>query len=351
MAVRVGFDEALMLYDSLDMNKLSRLATEIREKINGNKVYYNKNFHLEPSNVCIHRCTFCSYRRESDQEAGSWSMDIEQVREYCRKKYKNGETEVHIVGSVHPDRDLSYYLKVVEAVREELPDTVAIKAYTAVEIDDMTKSSGLSPKEVLKELKARGVMLLPGGGAEIFNPSVRDKICPDKTDSDRWLEIHKEAHKLGMRTNCTMLFGHIESRGHRIEHLMALRELQDETGGFDAFIPLLFKPANNPLSHLGEVSIIEVLKTFAISRIVLDNIPHIKSYWPMLGKELCQMALLYGADDMDGTINDSTKIYSMAGSREQNPQMTTSDLERLAAEAGFMAVERDSFYNIIPKKS
>ena len=351
MARRVGYEEALSLYESTDLNMLSGLASEIREEKNGKNVYYNRNFHLEPSNVCIHRCTFCSYRRESDQEAGSWSMDIEQVKEYCRDKYKNGETEVHIVGSVHPERDFNYYLSVVDAVRQELPPSVTIKAYTAVEIDDMTKSSGLTPAEVLSRLKAKGVELLPGGGAEIFNPSIRDQICPDKTDSVRWLEIHKEAHNLGMRTNCTMLFGHIESRKDRIDHLFALRELQDQTGGFDAFIPLLFKPANNPLSYLGEINIIEVLKTFAISRVVLDNIPHIKSYWPMLGREMCQLALLYGADDMDGTINDSTKIYSMAGSKEQTPQMTTEDLERLAAEAGYKAVERDSFYNIIAKKS
>ncbi|MDX9781376.1 MAG: aminofutalosine synthase MqnE [Bacteroidales bacterium] len=351
MARRVGLEEALSLYESMDLNMLSKLATDVREEINGKHVYYNRNFHLEPSNVCIHRCRFCSYRRESDQEAGSWSMDMEEIKKYCIEKYKNGETEVHIVGSVHPNRDFKYYLDIVDTVRGALPKSVTIKAYTAVEIDDMTKSSRLSPKEVLQQLKEKGVELLPGGGAEIFNPQIRDQICPDKTDGKRWLEIHKEAHKLGMRTNCTMLFGHIESRRDRIEHLFALRELQDETGGFDAFIPLLFKPANNPLSHLGEVNIIEVLKTFAIARIVLDNIPHIKSYWPMLGKEMCQLALLYGADDMDGTINDSTKIYSLAGSKEKNPQMTTGDLERLASEAGYVAVERDSFYNIITKKS
>lgn len=350
MSKRIGFDEAMALYESNDLNLLSKLALDIRRSFNGDKVYYNRNFHVEPSNVCIHRCTFCSYRRDNDSQPGAWSMDIEQVREYCREKYKNSETEVHIVGSVHPGRGLQYYLDVVEAVRGEMPAGVAIKAYTAVEIDDMTRSSGLPVRDVLIALKEKGVELLPGGGAEIFNPEVRNKICADKTDGARWLEIHKEAHKLGMRTNATMLFGHIEERRHRIEHLMALRELQDETSGFDAFIPLLFKPANNPLSYLGELNIIEVLKTFAISRIVLDNIPHIKSYWPMLGKEMCQLALLYGADDMDGTINDSTKIYSMAGSKEQNPVMTTDDIARIASEAGFTAVERDSFYNELQKK-
>jgi aminodeoxyfutalosine synthase len=349
MIHRIGFDEAIELYESKDLNYLSKLATDIREAKNGKKVFYNRNFHIEPSNICVHRCKFCSYRRNDASQPGAWSMEIDEVRAYCREKFKNGETEVHIVGSVHPDRDFNYYLEVVEAVREELPKSVAIKAYSAVEIDDMTKSSGLTPTEVLKALKEKGVDLLPGGGAEIFNPEIRKIICPDKSDANRWLEIHKAAHQLGMRTNATMLFGHMESRKDRIEHLMALRELQDETNGFDAFIPLLFKAANNTLSHLGEASIIETLKTFAITRIVLDNIPHIKSYWPMLGKDLCQLSLLYGADDIDGTINDSTKIYSMAGSKEGNPQMTSSDLEKIAAEAGYIAVERDSFYNELSK--
>lgn len=345
MTNRIGFDEALELYESKDLNYLSKLATDIREAKNGNKVFYNRNFHIEPSNICLHRCKFCSYRRNDANQPGAWSMEIDEVKDYCRDKFKNGETEVHIVGSVHPGRDFNYYLALIQAVREELPKSVSIKAFTAVEIDDMTKSSGLSPIEVLKALKDKGVELLPGGGAEIFNPEIRKIICPDKTDAKRWLEIHKAAHQLGMRTNATMLFGHIESRKDRIEHLMALRDLQDETNGFDAFIPLLFKKANNPMGHLGEVSIIETLKTFAICRIVLDNIPHIKSYWPMLGKDICQLSLLYGADDIDGTINDSTRIYSMAGAKDENPVMTAGDLQKLAKEAGYVAVERDSFYN------
>lgn len=350
MTNRIGFDEALELYESKDLNYLSKLATDIREAKNGNKVFYNRNFHIEPSNICLHRCKFCSYRRNDANQPGAWSMEIDEVKDYCRDKFKNGETEVHIVGSVHPGRDFNYYLSLIQAVREELPKSVSIKAFTAVEIDDMTKSSGLSPVEVLKALKEKGVELLPGGGAEIFNPEIKKIICPDKTDAKRWLEIHKAAHLLGMRTNATMLFGHIESRKDRIEHLMALRDLQDETNGFDAFIPLLFKKANNPMGHLGEVSVIETLKTFAICRIVLDNIPHIKSYWPMLGKDICQLSLLYGADDIDGTINDSTRIYSMAGAKDENPSMSGSDLEKLAKEAGYVAVERDSFYNELSKK-
>jgi aminodeoxyfutalosine synthase len=276
-------------------------------------------------------------------------MSLEEIRDYCREKYQKGMTEVHVVGSVHPEKGLDYYVSIIEIIRKELPDEVTIKAYSAVEIDDMSKYSGKSWKEVLSILKSAGLQALPGGGAEIFEPGVRAQICPDKADGATWLEIHRIAHKMDIRTNSTMLFGHIESREDRINHLLSLRELQDETGGFDAFIPLLYKSSNNSLSHLGELNIMEVLKTFAISRIVLDNIPHIKSYWPMLGKDLCQLSLLYGADDIDGTINDSTKIYSMAGS-SSNPGMTKQDLERIAIACGYQAVERDSFYNELSKK-
>jgi aminodeoxyfutalosine synthase len=349
MRKRVNASEALSLYQEQDMNVLSLLATSIREEINGKRVWYNRNFHLEPSNVCIHRCSFCSYRRENDSDPGAWTMEADEIREYCRNKYEPGMTEVHVVGSVHPQKDISYYYSVIDIIRNELPSEVTIKAFSAVEIDDMCRSSGKSPQEVLSELKKRGVSALPGGGAEIFDPEIRRAICPDKADAGRWLEIHKEAHKLGLRSNATMLFGHIESRENRIEHLIALRELQETTGGFDAFIPLLFKSANNPMSHLGEIDTIEILKTFAISRIVLDNIPHIKSYWPMLGRELCQLTLLYGADDIDGTVNNSTKIYSMAGAQESSPSMSVPDLESIAAGCGYQAAERDSFYNEVKK--
>ncbi|GAB1472622.1 aminofutalosine synthase MqnE [Bacteroidota bacterium] len=345
MRRRIGREEAISLYNEQDMNLLSKMATDIRREINGNRVWYNRNFHLEPSNVCVHRCSFCSYRRESDLDPGAWTMDFDQIREYCRRKYEKGMTEVHVVGSVHPSKDISYYLGIVDIIREEMPPEVTIKAYSAVEIDDMASNSGKPVSEVIEELKRRGVSAIPGGGAEIFENDVRKAICPDKAGSDRWLEIHKTAHKAGLRSNCTMLFGHIESRENRIDHLLALRELQDETGGFDAFIPLLYKSANNPMSYVGEIESIEILKTFAISRIVLDNIPHIKSYWPMLGRDLCQLTLLYGADDIDGTVNDSTRIYSMAGSDEANPAMTVEELRKLASGCGFEACERDSFYN------
>ncbi|MDP3453564.1 MAG: CofH family radical SAM protein [Bacteroidales bacterium] len=351
MEGRVGREEAVKLFDENDLNILSLWAWRIKEEKNGNIIWYNRNFHLEPSNVCSHRCNFCSYRRESDSDQGAWSMTLDEIREYCREKFVKGMTEVHVVGSVHPKRDLSYYLKIIEILREELPQEVTIKGFSAVEIDDMSKSSKKSVVEILTEMKKRGLSALPGGGAEIFDSEVRKKICPDKSDAKKWIEIHRTAHKLGIRSNATMLFGHIESRANRVDHLLALRDLQDETGGFDAFIPLLYKSANNPMSSIGEADITEILKTFAISRIVLDNTPHIKSYWPMLGRELCQLTLLYGADDIDGTVNDSTKIYSMAGSQESKPLMTPEELEKIAAGCGCIAVERDSFYNRITKKT
>ncbi len=350
MGSRISTQEALSLYKVNDLNLLSKLATEIRERKNGKTLWYNKNFHLEPSNVCIHKCKFCSYRRDDDSQEGAWTMNFDDVARHCAEKYTKGVTEVHIVGSVHPTKDISYYLKLIETVREQLPSTVTIKAFSAIEIDDMCTNGGISAKKLLTQLKTKGVKLLPGGGAEIFNPEVRKVICPDKADASRWLDIHKTAHQTGIKTNATMLFGHIETREHRIEHLSMLRELQDDTGGFDAFIPLVFKPANNQLSHIAESDIIEILKTFAISRIFLDNFDHIKSYWPMLGKEKSQLTLLYGADDIDGTINNSTRIYSMAGSQEQSPDMTVKDIEKMASECGYRAKERDSFYNEVVKK-
>lgn len=350
MIQRLEREEALALYNSFDINRLSLEATKVREQLNGKTVWYNKNFHLEPSNVCMHNCKFCSYRRGNDFEPGEWTMSLDEIESYCKEKYTSRITEVHIVGSVHPSKEVSYYLNIIERVRKTLPSNVTIKAYSAVEIDDMCINSGESPYQLLSKLKSLGVSALPGGGAEIFDPKIRAQICPDKATGERWLEIHQTAHSLGIKSNATMLFGHIEGREERVDHLIKLRELQDKTGGFDAFIPLLFKSANNSLSHLGEVGVIEILKTFAISRMVLDNFGHIKSYWPMLGKELSQLALLYGADDIDGTINDSTKIYSMAGSSEQKPQLTVKEIERMALECGYIAKERDSFYNQVVKK-
>ncbi|HQN24705.1 MAG TPA: CofH family radical SAM protein [Bacteroidales bacterium] len=343
---RYGFDRLLELY-STDLEQLRALALAEREARYGRAIFFNRNFHIEPSNICIHRCKFCSYRRDNEEQSGAWSMSLEQIREYCLKKYSKGITEVHIVGSVHPERDLDYYISIISMVKGLLPKEVSIKAYSAVEIDDMSISSGLNSEQVLTRLKEAGLDALPGGGAEIFDNSIRMQICPDKASAERYLEIHRTAHKLGIPTNCTMLFGHIESREQRVAHMLKLRELQDGTGGFNAFIPLKYSCANNSLSEIGEVSQEEILRTIAISRLALDNIPHIKAYWPMLGKKTGILAMEYGADDMDGTIENSTKIYSMAGAEEQQPRLTVDELRELASAYGFHIKERDSFYRII----
>ena len=346
--MRYGAKELLELYQSADLSELSALANKIREEKNGNMVFYNKNFHIEPSNVCVHRCKFCSYRRDNDEQDGAWTMSIPQIEKYCKEKYKEGMTEVHIVGSVNPSRSFDYYLDVIKTVKSNVANDVCVKCYSAVEIADMCTSAGLSLQEGIKMLKDAGMSSIPGGGAEIFTPKIRNIICPDKITADQWLAVHEEAHKQKIHTNATMLFGHIESREDRIDHLLRLRELQDKTGGFNAFIPLKFRSANNELGNeFNEASTIEVLKTFAISRIALDNIQHIKAYWPMLGKDLCQHALLFGADDIDGTINDTTKIYSMAGAEDKNPGLGEGELIELAKRVGYKAVERDSYYNII----
>ena len=343
---RYGFDRLLELY-STELEQLRALALAEREARYGRAIFFNRNFHIEPSNICIHRCKFCSYRRDNEEQSGAWSMSLEQIREYCLKKYSKGITEVHIVGSVHPERDLDYYISIISMVKGLLPKEVSIKAYSAVEIDDMSISSGLNSEQVLTRLKEAGLDALPGGGAEIFDNSIRMQICPDKASAERYLEIHRTAHKLGIPTNCTMLFGHIESREQRVAHMLKLRELQDGTGGFNAFIPLKYSCANNSLSEIGEVSQEEILRTIAISRLALDNIPHIKAYWPMLGKKTGILAMEYGADDMDGTIENSTKIYSMAGAEEQQPRLTVDELRELASAYGFHIKERDSFYRII----
>ena len=343
---RYEFDQLMDLYSG-DMVRLRSLAFAEREARYGKTIFFNRNFHIEPSNVCIHKCSFCSYRRDSEEQPGAWSMDLDQIKDYCLQKYREGITEVHIVGSVHPERDFDYYRSIISLVRELLPKEVAIKAYSAVEIEDMSISSGLNLEQVLIRLKEAGLDALPGGGAEIFDSYIRNQICPDKLSAEHYLEVHRTAHKLGISSNCTILFGHIEKREHRIAHLLALRELQDDTGGFSAFIPLKYSCANNSLSGIGEVSEEEVLRTIAISRLALDNIPHIKAYWPMLGKRTSLLAMEYGADDMDGTIEDSTKIYSMAGSEEQRPVLAVEELRELASVSGFQIKERDSFYRII----
>ncbi len=340
---RLSCEDGLVLYNCKNLLLLSWLATRQRKQLNGNKVFYNRNFHIEPTNICVNDCVFCSYRRNAG-EPGSWDYSFDDLERLCLPYVDKPITEVHMVGGVHPEKDIYYYASLISKVKQVLPQ-VAVKAFTAVEIDYMSKKSGLSFSESLQLLKNSGLDAIPGGGAEIFAPAIRQQICPGKTDGITWLQIHEEAHKLGIPTNATMLFGHIEKPEHRIAHLQALRDLQDRTNGFDAFIPLKYKSQHNSLGVVGEIGSIEVLRNFAVCRLFLDNIPHLKAYWPMLGKDVMQLALLFGADDIDGTIDNSTKIYSMAGADEQQPTLTIEALQHYVCSAGFVPVERDTFYN------
>lgn len=342
---RISAAEALELWNNAPLWQLSEVAVAAKRRISGDKVYYNRNFHLEPTNVCQFECKFCSYRR-SEGEEGSWDYTMEQVLDIVRKRKDSGATEIHIVGGVHPTHDLYYYTEMIRRIKQIMPQ-VAIKAFTAVELNYMISKAGLTTVEGLQLLKDAGMESIPGGGAEIFAPEIRNEICPQKGSAEQWLALHRAAHKLGIDTNATMLYGHIESIEHRIYHLMRLRELQDETGGINAFIPLKFRSANNSLSHLGETSVTDDLRTLAMSRLILDNVAHIKAYWVMYGKTTTELALAFGADDIDGTIDDSTKIYSMAGADDARPTMSVDDIVRICSNAGFRAVERDTHYNEI----
>lgn len=341
---RLTTDDALTLWREAPLWLLAELATERKIKASGRKVYYNRNVHLEPSNICLFNCEFCSFRRrEGDPDA--WYMTIDEVEARARELRDADITEVHIVGGVHPRHDLDTYVEMVRRVKTQLPH-VAVKAYTAVEIFYMIKQEGVSVVEGLRRLMDAGMECIPGGGAEIFDAELRKKICPDKCSAEEWLAVHRAAHNMGLSTNCTMLYGHIETLEQRVDHLDRLRKLQDEAPGFDAFIPLKYHSRNNRLSAAGECSVEEDLRTIAISRIFLDNIQHIKAYWVSYGRNTTEMALAFGADDIDGTIGDTTKIYSMAGGTER-PSMSVEDLEAMVRAAGMEPVERDSHYNVV----
>ena len=342
---RVTAEDALILWQDAPLWRLGELAVAKKREVSGDKVFYNRNFHLEPTNVCLFYCKFCSFRRPRGSE-GAWEWTMEQMEEQVRRYEGTGVTEVHIVGGVHPDHNLDYYCELIRRVKTILPN-VAVKAYTAIELSYMIRKAGLSTREGLQRLIDAGMDAIPGGGAEIFDEEVRSKICPDKGSTAEWFDVHRTAHQLGIKTNATMLYGHIESVEHRIDHLMRLRELQDATGGINAFIPLKYRNLNNSMSEIGEVPITDDLRTLAMSRLILDNVPHIKAYWVMYGKQTTEMALAFGADDVDGTIDDSTKIYSMAGAEDQRPKMSVEDMHRMVTRAGFRAVERDTHYNEI----
>ncbi len=342
---RLTAEDARLLWEKAPLWMLGELASERKRRVSGDKVYYNRNFHIEPTNVCLFECRFCSYRRAAGEE-GAWDYSMDEIMRMVEARRESGATEVHIVGGVHPTHDLYYYAEMIRRIKQTLPE-VCIKAFTAVELRYMIQRAGLTIEEGLRLLKEAGMEAIPGGGAEIFAPEIRTKICPQKGTAEEWLAMHDAAHRMGIGTNATMLYGHIERIEHRIDHILRLREQQDKTGGFDAFIPLKFRAAHNAMSEVGETSIIDDLRTLAMSRLLLDNVPHIKAYWVMYGKQTAELALSFGADDIDGTIDDSTKIYSMAGADDRRPTMSIEEIERMCAAAGMRAVERDTHYNEI----
>jgi aminodeoxyfutalosine synthase len=343
---RITPEEGKLLFEKASLPYLGMLANHIREKKHGNTTYFNRNFHIEPTNVCVFSCAFCSYSRLYANKEDGWELSIDQMIDIVKKYNDKKATEVHIVGGVHPKMNMAYFTELIGKIRETAPH-LHIKAFTAVELDYMFRKAKLTVEEGLKQLKAAGLQSLPGGGAEIFHPEIREKIAGDKVSGEGWLKIHEAAHNLGIPSNATMLYGHIENFEHRIDHMLKLRDLQDRTGGFNTFIPLKFRNENNDMSNISESTQIEDLKMYAISRIFMDNFPHIKAYWPMLGRNQAQMTLSFGVNDLDGTIDDSTKIYSMAGSEEQNPYMTTEQLVQLIHNAGRRPVERDTLYQVI----
>ena len=344
---RITTADALKLWREAPLWLLGELATQRKREMSGESVFYNRNVHLEPTNICLFNCEFCSFRRR-EGDADAWYMSLEEIERKAEELRGTDITEVHIVGGVHPKHDLDTYCAMIRRVKRALP-TVTVKAYTAVEIFYMIRHEGVSVVEGLRRLQEAGMECIPGGGAEIFDAELRAKICPDKCSSEEWLAVHRAAHNMGIATNCTMLYGHIETLEHRIDHLDRLRKLQDEAPGFDAFIPLKYHSRGNRLSEAGESSVEDDLRTIAIARLFLDNIPHIKAYWVSYGKATTEMALAFGADDIDGTIGDTTKIYSMAGGVEK-PSMSVAELEAMVLSAGFIPVERDSHYNVVERR-
>ena len=344
---RLTLDDGVRLYESDDLAAMGWAANAMRERRHGNVTYYLKNRHINYSNVCKYDCFFCSFFRKSIDDDGAWEWSVEDVLKHVADYKDTGLQEFHIVGGVHPDLPFSYYVEMLSALRDEHPG-VALKAFTAIEIAYFAELTGRSLTEVLSELKEAGLAMLPGGGAEIFADRVRYKVCREKADSDRWFEVHEAAHALGIPTNCTMLYGHIETAGERVDHLLRLRDLQDKTNGMLSYIPLRFHPDNNLLGSgkLGEPTGVEVLKNIAIGRLMLDNIPHVKAYWVMLGIKPAQLALSYGADDIDGTVTWE-RIYRMAGATTTPEQMTEERLREVIEEAGRTPVERDAFYNVV----
>jgi len=337
---RITPEEGVYLFENAELGLLGSLANIVKERKHGKKAFFIRNFHIEPTNICVYNCKFCSYSHHQSGE--SWELTMDEMLAKV-KEAPEDMLELHITGGVHPQLDLEFFSTLLKKIREARP-ALHLKAYSAIELDYMFTKAGLGIEEGLRILKESGLDSIPGGGAEIFDPEIREQICDDKAFGDKWLEIHEAAHKLGIGSNATILYGHMENYGHRIHHLDTLRQLQDRSKGFNTFIPLKFKSGNNEMSHLGEVNAIEDMRNYAVSRIYLDNFPHIKAYWPMIGKQMSQLSLSFGVDDLDGTINDSTQIYSLAGADDKNPVINTDGLVKLIKDAGCEPVERDSWY-------
>ncbi len=343
---RISDDDALLLFEKGSLSFSGSLANTIRERKHGDITYFNRNFHIEPTNVCVFSCNFCSYSRLYAHRDEGWELTMEQMLDIVKSYDGKPVTEVHIVGGVHPKMNLEFFAELMRKIKTHRPE-LHIKGFTAVELDYMFRKANKTIEEGMKYLHEAGLDSLPGGGAEIFHPEIREQICADKVNADGWLYLHETAHNLGMHSNATMLYGHIEKYHHRIDHMRRLRELQDKTGGFNTFIPLKFRNKDNDMSNVPESTVPEDMKMYAIARIYLDNFPHIKAYWPMLGRQSAQLSLSFGVNDIDGTIDDTTKIYSMAGAEEQNPSMTTAQLVTLIKQVKRKPVERGTLYNVI----
>ncbi len=343
---RITPEEGLLLYQEGELSYLGILANFIREYKHGDNTYFNRNFHIEPTNVCVYDCKFCSYSRMIKKREEGWEYTMDDMLNIVKEYDRQPVTEVHIVGGVLPQYDLEFYTSLFSAIKAHRPE-LHVKALTPVEYHYIFKKAKIGYAEGMKKMKEAGLDSMPGGGAEIFAPEIREIICKDKCTGEQWLQIHEEWHKLGCRSNATILYGHIEKFEHRIDHLEQLRQLQDATSGFQTFIPLKFRNQDNQMSDIPEVSVVEDLRNYAISRIYLDNFDHIKAYWPMISRNIAQLALAFGVDDIDGTIDDTTKIYSMAGSEEQNPAMSTRELVNLIKQVGRRPIERDTLYNVI----
>jgi aminodeoxyfutalosine synthase len=343
--VRLDLEDGVRLFESPDLLALGWLANRDRERRHSARTYYNYNIRIEATNVCVASCLFCAFARLKPGDADAYTMSLDEVWGKLRSRAEQPLTEVHVVNGLHPELPFDYYTEMLRGLKRIRP-SIHLKCFTAVEIAFFADLYGMTDEQVLRELMAAGLDSLPGGGAEIFAERVRRKICHDKADADRWLSIHRLAHRLGMRSNVTMLYGHIETAAERVDHMIRARALQDETGGFQAFIPLAFHPDNNQMRKLPAPSAADTLRVHAVARLVVDNIPHVKAFWIATGVDVAQASLWFGVDDLDGTVQEE-KIYHMAGARTPEA-MTTEEIRRLIRAAGREPIERDTLYNVIP---